>query len=358
MLDSSALAGQLLSRIIQEDPRFAVAGIYPRFSVLADSLTQDRLHVLVADFSDEQEDPAELVRRIAADGKGPLVLVLANEGWANAERLQAMRGAGMSNHILRPANVFELERIGRQILTNAWAAWMIRKASNHGVEDPEDHHDPDLKPPQPSAPAPEERVALRTLVLAYGGRGGLASLEQVLRHAHKGPTRILLAVVHDTRQATVDDLCRLSELASQPVRFVVEGEKLAFGRIYLVQGGGDDLKIEVDRTTRSASLKFVEPLAADSVYTPSFDRLAAEAATIFGRGVSGMALSGSIPHGLAGLKAIQQKGGSTVGLAPEALEVPALVKEARRIGLVQKLLGPDDLPEVFASPACAATTRR
>jgi chemotaxis response regulator CheB len=65
--------------------------------------------------------------------------------------------------------------------------------------------------------------------------------------------------------------------------------------------------------------------------------------------LSGIALSGSVPHGLAGFKSILERGGTAVGLAPELTQVPALVKEASRTGAVQTLADKEQLAALFAA---------
>jgi len=169
--------------------------------------------------------------------------------------------------------------------------------------------------------------------------GGPPALETVLPALPRGTATSIVVAQHMPARFTSLFAGRLGRLCVLPVSEPCDGEPLRPGRIYIAPGGRQTLLAR-----SQGSFQFhVRPRDDAERYSPSSDLLMESVARLFGRRAVGVLMSGMGGDGVAGLKAIRDRGGRTIAESEQTAVVYGMPREAIQAGLADLVL---PLPEI------------
>jgi two-component system chemotaxis response regulator CheB len=126
---------------------------------------------------------------------------------------------------------------------------------------------------------------------------------------------------------------RLNRFSALNIREAANGDVVRPGEVLIAPGGKN---LEFFPKGADIIAKISEPKGHQR-YLPSIDTLFASAATIFGRRVLGVVLTGMGNDGAMGVHAIKNNGGSVFAEAEESCVVFGMPKEAIATGLVDRI---------------------
>ncbi len=161
--------------------------------------------------------------------------------------------------------------------------------------------------------------------------GGLAALMGILRQLPADYSLPIMIVQHRFRdqknllEEVLQNKCEIE------IRQVDEKERIESGIIYIAPPDYH-LLIESDRTFSLSSDPFV------SFSRPSIDVLFESAASVYGRSLVGILLTGANKDGAAGLNAIRKAGGLTIAQSPADAEYPYMPQAAIDAGAARLVL--------------------
>ena len=161
--------------------------------------------------------------------------------------------------------------------------------------------------------------------------GGLAALMGILRQLPADYSLPIMIVQHRFRdqknllEEVLQNKCQIE------IRQVDEKERIESGIVYIAPPDYH-LLIESDRTFSLSSDPFV------SFSRPSIDVLFESAASVYGRGLVGILLTGANKDGAAGLNAIRKAGGLTIAQSPADAEYPYMPQAAIDAGAARLVL--------------------
>ncbi len=126
---------------------------------------------------------------------------------------------------------------------------------------------------------------------------------------------------------------RLNRFSALNIREAANGDIVRPGEVLIAPGGKN---LEFFPRGADVIVKISEPKGHQR-YLPSIDTLFSSAATIFGRRVLGVVLTGMGNDGAMGVHAIKNNGGSVFAEAEESCVVFGMPKEAIATGLVDRI---------------------
>jgi two-component system, chemotaxis family, protein-glutamate methylesterase/glutaminase len=178
-----------------------------------------------------------------------------------------------------------------------------------------------------------------SLVVIGTSLGGLSALRIMLKGIPEYFPAAIAIVQHRDRAST--QLLRqiLQQESALPLLEVEDKEPIRFGSIYLAP---PDYHLLVELGHFSLS---VDPPVAYA--RPSIDVLFDSAASVYGRSVIGIVLTGANQDGAAGLAQIKAKGGITIVQDPQTAECPLMPKAAILKSSVDYVLPLNQIPPML-----------
>jgi two-component system chemotaxis response regulator CheB len=175
---------------------------------------------------------------------------------------------------------------------------------------------------------PNERI-----VAIGSSTGGVEALLTILSRfpANCPPT---LVTQHMPATFTKSFAERLNRISGAQVAEATDGAPLQPGRVYIAPGGASHLEV-VGATAPRCALREGEPVNG---HRPSVDRLFHTLSHIAANRAVGVILTGMGRDGAAGLKAIRDQGGHTIGQDEQSCVVYGMPKAAAEMGAVERQL--------------------
>jgi two-component system chemotaxis response regulator CheB len=179
---------------------------------------------------------------------------------------------------------------------------------------------------------PGQRFSPNERIVAIGSStGGVEALLTILSRfpANCPPT---LVTQHMPATFTKSFAERLNRASAAQIAEATDGAVLQQGCVYIAPGGVAHLEI-TGATTPRCALRDGDPVNG---HRPSVDRLFDSLANIAGARAVGVILTGMGRDGAAGLKAIRDQGGHTLGQDEQSCVVYGMPKAAADIGAVER----------------------
>lgn len=182
-------------------------------------------------------------------------------------------------------------------------------------------------------------------VIAVGcSAGGPPALETVLPALPRGTPTSIVVAQHMPARFTSLFAGRLGRLCALPVSEPRDGEPLSAGRIYIAPGGRQTTL----QRSQGGCLFQVRLRETSERYSPSSDILMESVARLFGRRAVGVLMTGMGGDGVAGLRAIRDRGGRTIAESEQTALVFGMPREAIRAGLADLVLPLPDIARTLA----------
>ena len=175
-------------------------------------------------------------------------------------------------------------------------------------------------------------------ILAIGGSAG--SLDVIFKIVEALPGDLdasVVIVIHRKNSAGSILVDLLSTKTSLPVKEVEDKETLLPGRIYIA---APDYHLLVENE-HSFSLDSSEKI---NYSRPSIDVSFESVATVFGRSVVGVLLSGASADGAKGLQKIKLAGGYTIAQDPSSADMAYMPQQAISFGQVDAIVAGKEMP--------------
>jgi two-component system chemotaxis response regulator CheB len=175
--------------------------------------------------------------------------------------------------------------------------------------------------------------------------GGPAALMQVFGAFSEPPASAFLVAQHMPEGFTggfADRVNRLTPLRAIEAR---GGEEPEAGLV-LVAPGGRHLEVE---TRGGRPVVRVVRNRGGEKYTPSVDRMFASAATVFGRDLLAVVLTGMGDDGTSGVTAVSEAGGSVIAESEKTAVIFGMPQQAIRTGVVDAVLPLDEIAGAIQS---------
>ena len=164
--------------------------------------------------------------------------------------------------------------------------------------------------------------------------GGPPALQEILPLLPADLPATIVVVQHMPERFTALLAERLARRCTLPVAEIADGERVKTRRICIAPGGKQAL---LERADDGVVFR-LRPRAAGERYAPSADLLMTSGASIYGRRVLGVLMTGMGDDGVAGLRAIKARRGRTLVESEETAVVFGMPREAIRAGVADQVL--------------------
>lgn len=326
IIDDSAVARAVLSRMIDGDGRFAVAAAVPNATAGLHFLHDNTVDAIVLDLEMPGLDGVSALPELIAASGGAPVLVVSSACEAGATQTLRALGQGAADTLVKPvAGAFggqfanDLgDRLSRLLLEGATA------------------------PIRPAAPQVRSDFDVITIGASTGGIHAL--------------TRILSALTADVREPIVITqhlpesfmpyfAGQVALVARRPSSLAVESMRLEPGRIIVAPG---DAHVRLVRTVDGAAIRLSRE-RAPSGCRPSVDPMLETAADVFGARTLAIVLSGMGRDGAIGAGKVAEAGGCVVAQDKESSVVWGMPGAIATAGLADAVLPPEEIGRMVLS---------
>ncbi len=355
VVDDSALARKLVSRMLESDPEIEVVGTAMNGVFGLRRVYRDKPDVVTMDFEMPQMDGLETLETLMERHPIPVVMLSAHTQHGAELTMKALE-LGAVDFVSKPDGRESevLTRLRSELVEKVKAAG---RAHPHGhaapaePAAPEPVQEPEPEPataPEPK-PAPRARIPRQTVrpamtsdirLIAIGSStGGVPGIADILSAlpANAAPA---LVVQHMPATFTSSFAARLNRMSRVTVKEAEGGEVLEPG-MALVARGETHLGVKRKGTALIAEVTHGPKVSG---HKPSVDFLFRSCARAVGNGCVSVILTGMGKDGGQGLKDIREAGGRTIAESEESCVIYGMPKEAIKLGGAEFVLGTDKIP--------------
>lgn len=323
VVDDSAFARKVLREVLASDARIQVVGIARDGIDALEKVTELQPDVMTLDLVMPELDGLGVLNALGSVPSPPAVVVVSMSD-AESELGVAALQAGAFDVIHKPTALAteRLYELRREAIDKVVAAAESRRrgASEARASQP---------PPSPRH-APRNGHAPRgTQIVAIGAStGGPQAIARLLKELPSDIPVAIAIVMHMPPGYTEAFAARLAQQTPFDVREAAEGLVLRAGRA-VIGRAGMHFRVRLSARGLLAELD-AEPLG--SLHRPSVDELFFSVATQFGSAALGVVLTGMGTDGLAGSKAIRERGGRILAESASSCVVDGMPRAVREAG--------------------------
>lgn len=316
--DGSGAQLAMLTELISQDRRFAVAGTASNAHAALAAASRLRPDIIVLDSKLPLVDGFDAARVIMQTVPLPVVLLAADAADAAQGAAQALE-AGALTIIPKPRNAHDDSGRAALLTTLRLMAGVrvVTRFPRRSAGTP-DHA---LRSPLPPLAAPPRLLAM------VASTGGPAAVRQILGGLGAAFPLPVVITQHISPGFAAAFAGWLDACVPMGVALVEHGEQLLPGRAYIAPDGCHLLVGAGGR----AELAAADPLDR---FCPSGDRLLGSAASSYGRHAIGVVLTGMGDDGAQGLRMLRERGGRTLAQDEASSVVYGMPKVAGDIGAV------------------------
>lgn len=323
--DDSLFMRLALRRLLAADPGLEVVGEAADGLQVIERVLELRPDVCTMDLNMPGLDGVGAVREIMRLCPTPVVMLSAHTADGSRQTLEAL-SAGAVDFLAKPAGEVSVDiaELGVRLRDKLRVAAATRIQIAAGPR------------PAPPVDLPRPPGQVWVVALSTGGPQLLSDLLPRLQPDCK-PVLIVQHMPAEFTRALADRLDRLSRVE---VREASPGDRPARGQVLIAPGGWHllvcpDGTLALDRGPRRHGVR------------PAADVTMETAALCYRSRAAGLVLTGMGEDGTAGLRAIRAVGGVALAQDPASCLVSGMPRAALRAGVVDRLVHPDDLPEVL-----------
>ncbi len=323
VVDDSELFRELLAGVVSADRGFELAAVAKDGAEAAQLTRKHRPDVITMDLNMPEADGFAGIARIMAETPTPILVLAASPTQAAGFKALSL---GALDILEKPHPETDLAEYGRTLRAR------LRLLAGVKVI----RHPRGLRENKPIAPPSAEPPELVVMGASLGGPRALATILKRLPRSFPLP----VAVVQHIADGFTEGLAGWLDMeTSLEVSEAVEGEPLRPGRVLLAPSGRH---LVVSRGR--AHLTDDPPVGT---FRPSVTPLFASAARSYGRRACGVLLTGMGRDGAEGLRAIKQRGGTTLVQDEASSAVFGMPRAAIELGAADRVLALDDIPRVL-----------
>ncbi len=334
IVDDSMVARAVLSRIIEADPNFEIAGIAESAEGAVEALGQVMVDIVLLDLEMPGVGGLKGLPRILEAAKGAKVLIVSSLAEDGAEETVAALALGAHDTLPKPGTGRFHGRFSEVLLGRLRELGYADRSSVPAR--------PATVMPRTVAMSSNEPVRLLAIGASTGGIHALGSFFAAL------PERIgvPILVTQHLPPAFMPVFARQLATAAKRSAVVAEdGTRLLPDVIVVAPGDAHLLVDEVNGVLMARLLN----AKASSGCMPSVDPMLASAGAVLGPGALGVVLTGMGRDGLEGAERLVQAGGSVMAQDEGSSAVWGMPRAIATAGLACAILPPDKLARRIAS---------
>jgi two-component system chemotaxis response regulator CheB len=335
IVDDSAVARAVFTRMVGERPEFQLAATVPSAEAALAFLARDRVDIIILDIEMPGQDGLSAMPALLAASRGARVLIVSSS---------AEQGAAASIQAMTLGAADTLAKPGAGAFGGRFADVLAEKLMRIG-------HAPDAgtSGARPQDPMPQIRLRGmnegRVSCVAIGAStGGLHALSDLLRALPPAFGAPILITQHLPPSFMNIFATQVQEMSGRPTSVARAGMPLARGRILVAPGEGH-VSVEMMGGLPRARITSER---VESGCLPSVDPMLASVAEAFGATAVGIVLSGMGRDGLRGADRMAHAG-SDIFVQDRASSVvwgmPGAVAQA---GLASAMLPPFQIADLLA----------
>jgi two-component system chemotaxis response regulator CheB len=352
IVDDSAVYREFLAHVLGADPFIQVVGAARDGPAAFDAVTTLRPDVITMDINMPGMSGYEVTRRIMETIPTPIIVVSAADDISDVEMsfkamesgavavVSKVRGGDSPDAEAQTRELIQMVKLMAEVkVIKRWA----RKVS------PGCDHSVSVTPLRklPAAGVPGDVTA----ILIGASTGGPLPIRTILSALSPGFPSAVLIVQHIAAGFVTGFSDWLAEASRLPVHVAVDGEPISAGHVYIAP---DEAHMGV-RAGPRVSLSRSDP---EHGLRPAVSYLFRSAASVFGKRVVGILLSGMGTDGAEELKALRDLGAVTFAQDSESCVVYGMPGEAVMLGGATYTLSPEAIASALVSIAGNGGTMR
>nr|WP_321239610.1 chemotaxis-specific protein-glutamate methyltransferase CheB [uncultured Tolumonas sp.] len=333
IVDDSATAAHILSRLFSSDPEFSVVGIASNGTDAIQMAAKLKPDIISMDVIMPDMDGFEATRKIMSTQPTPIVIVSSDQVSMSFRALEAGALAAIAKPQLD--NQAALNNFRDELLFTFRAmaeVKLVRRTQRTNLAVP-------VQPSKITKPSPAK------IVVIGASTGGPQALQEILKDLPASFPLPIIIVQHISTGFT-DGLARwLSQGCVLPIQVVTENQLLQGGHVYIAP---EEKHLEI---TKDKRLKLGTSDKEHGV-CPSVSHFFRSVAQTYHSSVIGILLSGMGRDGAAELKLLRDLGATTIAQDQESSVVHGMPGEAIRLGGASHILP----ASAIASTLCSLIT--
>jgi len=333
IVDDSMVARAVLSRMIDADGSFEIAGIAGTAEDAIEALGQVMVDIVILDLEMPGVGGLRALPRILEAAKGAKVLIVSSLAEEGAEETVAALALGAADTLPKPGT-------GR--FNGRFSEVLLGKLRELGYADRSSVPSPGFVPARQAPVQSNEPLALLAIGASTGGIHALGSFFAAL------PPKIgvpILVTQHLPPAFMTVFARQLSVAAGREAVVAEDGTRLLPDRIVVAPGEAHLVVDEINGKLVARLLK----TKVSSGCMPSVDPMLASAGAILGGGALGVVLTGMGRDGAEGAKRLVEAGGTVFAQDEASCAVWGMPRAVAEAGLASAILPPDKLARRVAA---------
>ncbi|GAB4239408.1 MAG: protein-glutamate methylesterase/protein glutamine deamidase [Deltaproteobacteria bacterium] len=328
VVDDSAVVRKIFTEELNRCPDIEVVGAAPDPFVARDKILALEPDVLTLDVEMPRMDGITFLKKLQKYHPVPTVIVSSLTAAGSRLAVEALE-SGAIDVVAKPGSSFTVGELSEQLAGKIRAAAVARKPPARGFPPP---------PPEEANPlAAPMRCALKETtdkVIALGAStGGTEAIREVLTRLDPAIPGMVV-VQHMPAQFTKAFAARLNDQCRVEVKEAEDGDAVRVGRVLIAPG---NFHMVLTRSGARYHVR-VKPGPLVCHQRPSVDVLFHSVAEVAGRNAVGVILTGMGKDGAEGMRAMHDKGATTIAQDEESCVVFGMPKEAIKAGGVDHIV--------------------
>jgi two-component system chemotaxis response regulator CheB len=335
VVDDSALARQIISTGLAQDPRIDVVGVAQDVYVARDKIVSLKPDVLTLDVEMPRMDGVQFLKRLMPQYPLPVVVVSALTKEGAAITIDALT-SGAVDFVPKPSSSFgnRLDSMMSELVDKVMVAAKTDVARWRKADFSLDTVQKQQKSLQQSS---DKVIAIGA---STGGTVALTSIIQKFAPTIPG----VVVVQHMPPVFTKMFADKLNQVSQVEVKEAEDGDRILTGRVLIAPGG---MHLTVARSG-GRYLAHCKPGPPVSGHCPSVDELMRSVAESAGANAIGAILTGMGSDGAEGMKLMREEGARTLAQDEQSCVVFGMPKQAHELGGAERLVPLDRIARAIS----------
>ena len=336
IVDDSTVARAVLSRIVESDPAFEIAGVAGSAEDAIDALSDCRVDVVVLDLEMPGAGGLKSIPRIIAAAAGAKIMIVSSLAEDGAEHTVAALALGAADTMPKPGTGRFNGKFSEILLAKLKGlGYGPAPALTTGYASRASGREPAIRP------MPSDPIDILAIGASTGGIHALNTFFQAL------PKRIgvpILLTQHLPIPFMPVFARQLGTIAQRPTVVAENGMPLEPDHIYVAPG---DSHLTVDPAKNGPVVRLTEGRSSSGCM-PSVDPMLASVGAVYGAGGLGVVLTGMGRDGVEGAATLVSRGGSVIAQDEASCAVWGMPRAVLEAGLASAVLPPEKIARRIA----------
>ena len=337
IVDDSTVARAVLSRMVESDPAFEIAGVAGTAEDAIDALAGCRVDVVLLDLEMPGAGGLKSIPRIIAAAAGAKVMIVSSLAEDGAEHTVAALALGAADTMPKPGTGRFNGKFSEILLSKLKAlGYGAPPAVAAGYASQASGREPALRA------MPSDPIQILAIGASTGGIHALGSLFHAL------PKRIgvpILLTQHLPMPFMPVFARQLGTIAHRPTLVAEDGMPLQADHILVAPG---DSHLTLDPAKNGPVVRLTHGRSSSGCM-PSVDPMLASAGVIYGSKALGIVLTGMGRDGVEGASTMVARGGSIIAQDEASCAVWGMPRAVLEAGLASAVLPPEKIARRIAA---------